>query len=188
MRRRTGSQRTQATLEKSDLEGVTRHGGASELRQRRGEALPRSASHRLARTKPDQRLGRQTFTHGQQLRMQSMARLQRRTIQRLGVNECAAPLAVSPVLNFGDAPRRLKLREPLQRFSPRARSQCAVDSTERTVQPRAKPPAQTESHWSTPKLSRIENHELERIDHTPGIALRRELSRKSTHEFSGGIG
>src|SRR6188768_1487617 len=142
VRRFTGTQAVQPALVEANHERVARDSSAGRVGQGGCEISPGSCAECFASTKPEQRIAREALTKSVERPMVHVSGPEQVAIERLSVDECVAPLAVAPKLEFGDRSRRLVTREPGEGVREAARAIRAVDAAECAVQPSAVLPAE----------------------------------------------
>src|SRR5581483_5939085 len=145
IRLHTRSDSVKPALVKSDDERVTRDARAEKIGEPLREIDPAFRAERLAGSKPDERVRRQSL-------LQSLELRKRWDVEHVTIDERAAPFAVPPKLELFD---RVLLLDPTQRFVPARRSERRVQSAQPSIENRSAAPDRSE-----PRRCSIEDEQL----------------------------
>jgi hypothetical protein len=155
----------QPTLPIANDERVSGGTTAEKIGQRSREVLPRYGSERLASAKPDEGVRSQPIAQGGERCVVPMAARECRAVEAFTSDMDAAPLAVTPVLHFGNGLLGSMRRQPAKALVEALCSVCAVDPTESPVEQRAAAPRSREPEARAIDARAVEENQTKAVSH-----------------------
>src|SRR4051794_40677583 len=152
-------------LIEADHERVPRDASARRVTERGGKVPSSPCAERFASSKPEQGIIREPLTHGVESRMMPMARAKQVAVERLAIDEHAAPLAMAPKLHLANRSRGIVPNQPGECVLEAVRTVRPVDATEGAVEVSAVLPTQPERSWRARTLRRVVDDQTQRIPH-----------------------
>lgn len=153
----------EAALDRADHEGVARDAGAEVFAEPLREVVAATCPEGLAGPEPEERVGREPRAERGEAAVERVPFAERRRVEDVTVDERAAPLAVSPVLDLADGTARFVGEEAVEGFRPARDGEARVEASEAAVEDRACAPRRAQADEpSFVVASAVEEEDAER--------------------------